>query len=411
MKKKKLKKRLNNEEIMRKKREKRRMLELKQKSIRRMQLGMIEAMDIGLEQTDILGEKSFFEISSKGLDKLEIEDEKIDLISNDDISTVESISTEFEDSEHELDELEEELDQMYEYYLSKKEKKLKPKADTDLNDNDDIKLNNIEACMSEEESSLSFEENDKFDQNSENISKSLEYSDLKEKQELSRKAELFYDKDVFKIHNYNFEDSDLPSEVQRNKIPDDNAKLLHETIIKDNQVVSVQENKNKRKSEIDIITAEAMELAQNIASGKKSKRDIIDDAYNKWSFQDNDNLPEWFLDDEKKHNKRNNPVSKEAVLEAKIRKKMKAVKRIKKIQAKTSSIIKTSDMSEKEKSESIRKLLKKAVKSQYKDKTKIVFAKGANKGIKGRPKGVKGRYKIVDSRMKKDLRAAKLPVL
>lgn len=120
--------------------------------------------------------------------------------------------------------------------------------------------------MSEEESSLSFEENDKFDQNSENISKSLEYSDLKEKQELSRKAELFYDKDVFKIHNYNFEDSDvkkstennslktvknqikLPSEVQRNKIPDDNAKLLHETIIKDNQVVSVQENKNKRKS-------------------------------------------------------------------------------------------------------------------------------------------------------------------
>ncbi|KAG5518995.1 hypothetical protein PMAC_002526 [Pneumocystis sp. 'macacae'] len=429
-------KRLNNEEIMRKKREKRRILELKQKNIRRMQLGMIEAMDIGLEQTDMIEEESFFKIPSNELDKLEIEDEKIDLIS-DDINATEFITTEFEDTENELDNLEDELHQI-------KKKKLKSKANIDFDDDGDIKLNNREDALLKEEPSFDFKENNKLDRCSlEDISESSEYSDFKERKKLSRKAQQFFDNDVFKIHN-NFQDFDInkesmknnssknirnqiksPLKVQRNNLLDDNVKILYEKNIENNQVVLVQENKNKRKSEIDIITAEAMELAQNIASGKKSKRDIIDDAYNKWSFQDNDNLPEWFLDDEKKHNKRNIPVSKEAVmairekmkainarpikkvLEAKIRKKMKAIKKMKKIQLKTNSIIETRDMTEKEKSESVRKLLKKAAKFQYKDKVKIVFAKGANKGIKGRPKGVKGRYKIVDSRMKKDLRAAK----
>lgn len=57
------------------------------------------------------------------------------------------------------------------------------------------------------------------------------------------------------------------------------------------------------------------------------------------------------------------------------------------------------DMTEKEKSSSIAKLVNKASKDpKKKSEVKVVFAKGSNKANKGRPNGVKGRYKMVDSR-------------
>lgn len=445
--------RLNNKEIMRKKREKRRMLELKRKSIQRMQLGMIEPMDIGLEQSETIGSESVFTLSSiKKLDKLEIENEneneKMDLTPEDDIDTTEPEMTEFENSENEIEELEKELDQRYEYYLSKKEKKhTKSKINSNF---DSDGLNNKEIYDElQEESSFSYSdknelssEDDDTDDDADDVLESSEFIDSEKEKKLSRKTRLFFDRDVFKIYNNNdFEDSDniniknnslrntenyLESspKVYKNGILDNNIKPLLETTVKNDQDVSLQ-NKNNNKSEMDILTADAMALAQKLASSKKSKRDIIDDAYNKWSFQDNDNLPEWFLDDERKYNKRNIPISKEAVmaireklkainarpikkvLEAKARKKSKVLKRLKRMQAKTDSIIQTNDMSERRKAENIEKLLNKALKSKNRERVKIVVAKGVNKGIKGRPKGVKGRYKLVDPRMKKELRAVK----
>lgn len=64
-------------------------------------------------------------------------------------------------------------------------------------------------------------------------------------------------------------------------------------------------------------------------------------------------------------------------------------------------------MTEKEKADSIAKLLSKAARKKPSQPAKLVVAKGTNKGIKGRPSGVKGRYRIVDPRMKKELRAQK----
>ena len=53
------------------------------------------------------------------------------------------------------------------------------------------------------------------------------------------------------------------------------------------------------------------------------------------------------------------------------------------------------DMTEKEKSSSIAKLVNKASKDpKKKSEVKVVYAKGSNKGNKGRPNGVKGRYKV-----------------
>ena len=44
-----------------------------------------------------------------------------------------------------------------------------------------------------------------------------------------------------------------------------------------------------------------MTLAQQIASGERTTRDLIDEGFNKYAFKDRDGLPEWFLDDEHRH--------------------------------------------------------------------------------------------------------------
>ncbi len=47
---------------------------------------------------------------------------------------------------------------------------------------------------------------------------------------------------------------------------------------------------------------------------KKDRRDIIDQAYNRYNYADNpEDLPEWFVEDEKKHIGKFLPVSKEDV--------------------------------------------------------------------------------------------------
>ena len=178
-------------------------------------------------------------------------------------------------------------------------------------------------------------------------------------------------------------------------------------------------------SAIDIITAEAMSLAQQIASGQKSTYDLIDDGYNKYAFQDRDGLPEWFLDDEGRHNKPQRPITAagaaaikeklralnarpiKKVREAKDRKKFKAAQKLEKLRKKSALIAGDDAVSEKDKAQSIAKLMSKAVKKKPKQKVKLVVARGGNRGISGRPRGVKGKYKIVDARLKKDVRAEK----
>lgn len=168
-----------------------------------------------------------------------------------------------------------------------------------------------------------------------------------------------------------------------------------------------------------------MTLAQQIASGEKSKHDLVDDGFNKYTFQDRDGLPEWFLDDEGKHSKPNRPISAagaaaikeklralnarpiKKVREAKERKKFKAAQRMEKLRKKSALVADDEAISEKDKAQNIAKLMSKAAKKKPKQQVKLVVAKGGNRGISGRPRGVKGKYKIVDARLKKDVRAEK----
>ena len=168
-----------------------------------------------------------------------------------------------------------------------------------------------------------------------------------------------------------------------------------------------------------------MALAQSMATGEKSTQDVVDDGFNKFAFRDEDGLPEWFLDDERKHSRPNRPITSASaaairekmralnarpikkVREAKSRKKFKQAQKLEKLRKKSALLAEDEAMSERDKAQSIAQLMSKAAKKKPKQKVSLVVAKGPNKGISGRPKGVKGKYKIVDSRMKKDIRAEK----
>ncbi|PWZ02455.1 AdoMet-dependent rRNA methyltransferase SPB1 [Testicularia cyperi] len=189
----------------------------------------------------------------------------------------------------------------------------------------------------------------------------------------------------------------------------------------------IEAGKQKKIKDHGLATAEAVALAQALVNGQVTKEDLVDQGFSKHNFVDKDGLPTWFLDDEQKHYKANIPITKEAVqalrerqraldarpikkvAEAKARKKMRALQRLEKAQKKADAINENEDISEKEKSSTINKLLAKSMKSNPKKKKEVqlVVAKGVNRGLKGRPKGTKGRYKMVDPRMKKELRAVK----
>ena len=166
-------------------------------------------------------------------------------------------------------------------------------------------------------------------------------------------------------------------------------------------------------------------MAHQLATGQKTSHDFIDDGFNKHAFRDRDGLPDWFLDDETKHDKPQKPITKAAaqaikeklrafnarpikkVREAKARKKFKAAQKLEKLKKKSDMLNNDEGMTEKEKADSISKLLSKAARTKRPQAAKLVVAKGVNRGVKGRPMGVKGRYRIVDARMKKELRAQK----
>lgn len=147
---------------------------------------------------------------------------------------------------------------------------------------------------------------------------------------------------------------------------------------------------------------------------KKHREQILDDAYNKHMFDDK-GLPEWFVDDEKRHRQPIKPVTKEEmaamraqfkeidarpakkVAEAKARKKRVAQRKLEKVRKKANVISDQADISDRSKSKQIEQLYKKAMPKR--PKKEVVVAK---KGVQ--VKVGKGKV-LVDRRMKKDLRS------
>ncbi|KAH9904780.1 AdoMet-dependent rRNA methyltransferase spb-1 [Xylariomycetidae sp. FL2044] len=462
-----------------KKKDRRKENERKQKEILRMQLHMVAPMDIGMEQSGPSGSDSMFAL--KPIDKRDainkIAKGRMAMLNDketnkDKDSGIGSSGETDEESDEEEDYLERELDGLYDQYRERKaETDTKYRAKRARKEHDDEEWEGVSADEQESSDGGELDEDSSDESDEEDISTSKQLvTDLdqtpKESEGLSRRAKNFFDQDIFKgipgildggddgnaaevpgasqESDEDESDAELEALIQKNlkktksvektkaeakssESKTNNARPNFELVKED--PVDDWEDHDRRQSDgrpdIDIITAEAMTLAHQLALGQKTNYDVVDEGFNKHAFRDRDGLPEWFIDDETKHDKPQKPITKAAaqaikektralnarpikkVREAQARKKFKAAQRLEKLKKKSDLLANEEGMTEKEKADSISKLLAKAARKKPKQPAKLVVARGINKGVQGRPKGVKGRYKIVDARMKKELRAQK----
>ncbi|KAM3619109.1 uncharacterized protein V6R79_003127 [Siganus canaliculatus] len=187
----------------------------------------------------------------------------------------------------------------------------------------------------------------------------------------------------------------------------------------DFQVVPVESTSKKAR----ILDAEGLALGCEVATSKKKARDLVDNSFHRYAHSEEPwQIPEWFLQDERKHRKKPMPVTREMVeeykqkwkeidarpikrvAEAKARKKRKMLKKMEQAKKKAEAVVNTVDISEREKMAQLKSIYKKAgIGKEKREVTYVVSKKGAGKKVR-RPPGIKGAFKVVDSRMKKDMR-------
>lgn len=188
------------------------------------------------------------------------------------------------------------------------------------------------------------------------------------------------------------------------------------------EVVPIEDPVKKAR----VLDAEGLALGSVIATSKKAKRDLIDDSFNRYSFNEEEGeLPEWFTEEEKQHRRKQIPLDKQTVeeyrqrwrqinarpikkvAEAKARKKRRMLKKMEQMKKKAEAVVSTVDISEREKVAQLRRIYKKAgLGKEKRQVTYLVAKKGVGPRVR-RPPGVKGQFKVVDSRLKKDVRAQK----
>ncbi|KAK1754812.1 AdoMet-dependent rRNA methyltransferase spb1 [Echria macrotheca] len=470
---------IKDKESSKKKRERRRENEKKQKEIVRMQMNMTAPMDIGMEQDGPRGEGAMFKL--KAIDNTSVLNRiakgkmvalKEDKTKQDRDSGLGSSGETDDESDEDGDILERELDQLYDQYRERKaEADAKYRAKKARQEHEDDEWEGVSASEkgdSDDEELEGFEEEDSDgDSESDNETEHPLLRDLdnapSDSNGLSKRATNFFNQGVFKdipglLDDLEDEEEEEEAEGEEDVTMADAEPDAAESD-SDDGIPSIEEQKRRQKvaseeksefevvkrnkddeeedweeqekktkdgrPNIEIITAEAMTLAQQLASGQKTSHDLIDDGFNKHALKDRDGLPDWFLDDEHKHDKPHRPITKAAaaaikeklraynarpikkVAEAKARKKFKQAQKIEKLKKKADLLAADEGMSEKDKANSIAKLISNAARKQKRQPIKVVKAAGANRGIAGRPRGVKGRYKMVDPRMKKEMRAMK----
>lgn len=451
---------LTEKQRQKRRREKKKANELKQKEIRRAQMSIMTDTTVGIE-ANTMGSDAVFSIRSAERTG------QIDELAKGKKSMVFNTESEFTpevmqvrrveelDEVEALDLLEDELDGIYEQYRqARAERSANYRARLAKGDNDDEEWDGINSDTGSDEELEGYEigDNDELDDD-EAIRK---ITDEKRQEQLSKEARMFYaTNSVFDDVN----DDDLlntmeADEYQPQQVNSDQTKKVEtkngnapaeeldsefeivgaeEKMESDSDLASEDENIGRKirtdqseKERVALNTVEAMTLAHQVALGKMTQNDLINEGISKYSFRDRDNAPEWFIEDEKKHSKIIKPITKEAaaaikeklkamnarpikkVLEAQGRKKMRALKRLEKMKKKSDLINEDGSKSERDKADEIQRMMRRLNKKQkVKPKTTLVVAKGANRGLSGRPKGIKGKYKMVDGVMKNEQRALK----
>lgn len=475
---------MQEKQRLNKKREKRKKNEMKQKEITRMQMNMLTPDDIGIEAAN-LGRESLFDLKTAEktgiLDKLAKGKKRMifnedELAKDNDIHIDESMVVRDRNSRAEADDLEAQMDSMYDNFKQRKserdakfrarqarggdneeewtgfsEKKedgegenldddyVMEESGSELSDSDDDEaINQLITKLKTEpsQSKLSSRaarlfnnpifENVTADIPSKSNDDAVGSESVGDISKLKRKAAPIQTDETVS-GDVDSSDADSDSESDFEIVANEEDTPMGEF---DSDYDSDEEKKQtsleKHKKDLDIATVEAMTLAHQLATGQRTKHDLINEGFNRYTFRDTDNLPAWFVEEEEQHSKINRPITKEAamaikekmralnarpikkVMEAKARKKMRAVARLEKIKKKAGLINDDSDKSEKDKAEEIARLMRKVTKKQRtKPQVTLVYASGSNRGLSGRPKGVKGKYKMVDGVLKNEQRALK----
>lgn len=173
--------------------------------------------------------------------------------------------------------------------------------------------------------------------------------------------------------------------------------------------------------------AEIQAIGSILVESKKSRMDLIDAAYNRWCFNDDDVLPEWFTENENLYNKPELPVTRELVqqfrdkikeinqrpirkvVQAKARKRRRLVKKLEKMRNTATSLMDDPTMSATQKNREMRKMVSKLARDTKKKVSVVAIRKGGGGRamVKGRrvPRGSK--VKVVDKRLKNDIKSQK----
>lgn len=352
-----------------------------------------------------------------------------------------------------------------------------------VEDNDMNAMDHADAMMmNEDEESCGYESDDEVSEAEHESSDSEHETGNKnplivpmeeEEQVVKRQTDLWFSKNIFSDIDLDIKDVQKISvdnkemtEIHK-KVEDQIGSAKETTSRQDNQNIKVQnktEQKNKKKEDVqsessssdsdyDVsqvsnvtqkinkgdfeivpkgaggannkLDASSLALGTVMAVSKKRKRDIIDDSFNRYTFEDDD-LPDWFVEDEKRrqvhtyldqhipknmkkmYESRNTAInvrSIKKVTEAKARKKKKLVKKMEKARKQAENVTDSQAMSNAEKASQLKNIYKKAglLNKQKENVTYVFGRKGTGKHVR-RPPGVKGRFKVVDRRMKTDLR-------
>uniref|UniRef100_A0A1D1YF76 Putative rRNA methyltransferase n=1 Tax=Anthurium amnicola TaxID=1678845 RepID=A0A1D1YF76_9ARAE len=372
------------------------------------------------------------------LDSTEVNDENGDFKDTDDEDTLAEHSPNESDSDEDRrrydEQLEGLLDEAYERYVTRKGGSIKQKR-TKKSPQDDTELledGNDDLIPSDPDS-----DQDLDDVEANPLLVPLHEGDQPMQEQITEK---WFSQDVFSeaVEEEVFAESDSEGEAME-KTQNNDAKLQkrsEEKITDDSKLRS--EKDISQQEDFEIVPAEAIESSDDSSSSsdesdedldddekaetlayakkmlrKKTREQIIDDAYNKYMFDD-EGLPTWFVDDEKRHQQPMKPVTKEEVAamraqfknidarpakkvaEAKARKKRVVMRKLEKARQKANSISDQNDISDLSKRKMIEQLYKKAMPKR--PQKEFVVAK---KGIQVKP----GKGKVlVDRRMKKDAR-------
>ena len=195
----------------------------------------------------------------------------------------------------------------------------------------------------------------------------------------------------------------------------------------DDPFAGLRKDQNVYDSDDEHYTAK--EKAEQLALGtlmlrRSRKKALVDASYNRFTWNDPNDLPSWFMDDERQHNKPQIPIppalleqikskfqmtgtkSVKKVAEAKMRKKKHATKKLAAAKKSANSLADNTEMSEKQKLRAIQKAMKTS-KVDRPSKVYVVSKRSSGASAATKTSNAKGQLKFVDKRMRADTRGEK----